>query len=362
MKNKGVGFGIVGCGMIAEVHAKAISEAKGGRLVAVTTRNKDRMERFAADQGGISAVESVEDLVRRDDVDVVCITTPSGAHLEPALAAANAGKHVLVEKPIEISASRTDAIIEACSRNGVYLASVFQNRFGNGVQALKQAVDGGRFGNLALCSTYVKWFRDQAYYDEGGWKGTRRLDGGGALMNQGIHAMDLLLWIAGPLVEVSAMKGIRAHDRIEVEDTAVACLKFAHGSFGVIEASTATWPGEARRIEIRGDQGSALLVDDQIVQWDFRTPLESDATTLEECGKEPAQKWGAANARHINSDGHRLQIQNLIDAIHGEEALAVDGREGRKAVEAIEAIYRSAESGTPVSLPLEENRPSSVLV
>lgn len=339
--------------MIAAVHATAIVQSTGGRLVAVASRKRESASAFAARHGDARVCDSVEELAADPQVDVVCIATPSGAHLEPALVAAEARKHILVEKPLEISTARVDAMIEACRNNRVRLAAVFQSRFGRGAQRVKQAAERGRFGRLALCSAYVKWHRAASYYQEGGWKGTRRWDGGGALMNQGIHAVDLLLWIAGPAARVSAMAGVRAHTDIEVEDTAAACLEFANGSYGVIEASTAIWPGEARRIEICGSQGSAVLVDDRIVRWDFAEPDENDKHVLEEFGQSTALRSGAANASQIDSEGHRLQVQNLIDALTDNSPLAICGSEARKAVEVIEAIYRSVEARASVTLPLQ---------
>src|SRR5207247_2605079 len=171
-------------------------------------------------------------------VDVVVITTPSGAHLEPAVAAAAAGKHVVVEKPLEITPDRCDRIIDACDQHGVQLCTIFPSRFADANVTLKAAVDAGKFGRLSLGEASNKWWRTQAYYDDGGWKGTRALDGGGALMNQAIHNVDLLLWMMGPVRQLCGFTATLAHERIEVEDTAVACLQFESGALGVIQATT----------------------------------------------------------------------------------------------------------------------------
>src|SRR4051812_274095 len=231
------GFGIVGVGMIADFHAQAIAATKGGRLVAIATRNPENARAFARKHDVPFATTSVDELVARPDVDVVCITTPSGAHLDPALAAVRAGKHVVIEKPIEITTERADTLLNAADKAGVQVAPIFQARFGDGARTLRAAVEAGRFGRLVLASAYVKWHRPASYYT--GWKGTLALDGGGALINQAIHAIDLLQWFAGMPAEVFCWKTRRVYTHIEGEDTAAATLKFADGALGTIEACTA---------------------------------------------------------------------------------------------------------------------------
>src|SRR5271155_1763202 len=221
------GFGIIGCGMIAEFHTRAINEIENARVVGTWSRNPanaDKIARLA--RGGCPAFADLNALLALPELDVVCICTPSGAHLEPAVEAARAGKHVVVEKPLEITLPRCDAIIAACDAAGVRLCTIFPSRFTAANIRLKEAIDLGRFGRLTLGDTYVKWWRTQEYYDSGGWRGTWRLDGGGALMNQAIHNVDLLSWLMGEVTQVSAMTATLAHARIEVEDTVVAVLQF----------------------------------------------------------------------------------------------------------------------------------------
>ncbi|HEX7446865.1 MAG TPA: Gfo/Idh/MocA family oxidoreductase, partial [Pirellulales bacterium] len=196
-----LGFGIVGCGMIANFHAKAIGDVRGARLVACFDTIAASADRLAA-ATGCRAYHRLEEMLADPKVHVVTIGTPSGAHLEPAVAAARAGKHVIVEKPLEITLKRCDRIINACHDAGVKLGTIFPSRFHDSSQELKRAVDAGRFGTLTLGDAYVKWFRSQAYYDSGAWRGTWQLDGGGALMNQAIHSVDLLTWLMGPVVEI----------------------------------------------------------------------------------------------------------------------------------------------------------------
>jgi predicted dehydrogenase len=213
-------------------------------------------------------------------LDVVCVCTPSGAHMEPAVRAAEAGKHVVVEKPLEITLPRCDAIIAACDTARVRLCTIFPSRFTAANLRLKEAIDLGRFGRLTLGDTYVKWWRTQQYYDSGGWRGTWDLDGGGALMNQAIHNIDLLYWLMGEVASITALTATLAHLRIEVEDTAVAALRFKNGALGVIEAATSAYPGLLKRTEIHGDRGSARVEQDDITLWDFQEKVPSDNEVL----------------------------------------------------------------------------------
>lgn len=342
-----IGFGIVGIGLIAEFHAQAIAQTAGGRVVAVCSRDAAKAQGFAEKHGRPFATSDIAEMVARPQVDVVCVTTPSGAHLDPALAAINAGKHVVIEKPIEITLERVDRILAAAAAAGVAVAPIFQARFGDGARSLKAALDAGRFGRLVLASAYVKWHRPATYYT--GWKGTLALDGGGAVINQAIHAVDQLQWFAGLPTEVFAFKTRRVHTAIEAEDTAVAALRFPGGALGTIEATTALWPGWSRRIEIGGELGSAVLEDDRIVKWDFRTARPEDEA-WRHGGAANALGSGASNPAAISTEGHRRQLQDLIDALREGRAPLLDGREGRKAVALVRAIYASAERGAAVTL------------
>lgn len=342
-----LGFGIVGVGMIADFHAQAIAHTRGGRLAGIATRNAENAQAFARKHSVPFATTSVDELVARPEIDVVCITTPSGAHLEPALAAVRAGKHVVVEKPIEITTERADELLRAADAAGVKVAPIFQARFTDGARTIKAALEAGRFGRLVLASAYVKWHRSREYYT--GWKGTLKLDGGGALINQAIHAIDLLQWFAGLPAEVFSWNTRRVHTGIEAEDTAVAALRYPDGALGTIEATTAAQPGWARRIELVGEKGSAVLDADHIARWDFVDALPGDeairtAKDLAELGS------GASVPGAISFEGHRRQIQDLIDAVRERRPVAIDGHEARKAVALIRGLYASAQRGTPVRL------------
>jgi predicted dehydrogenase len=275
--------------------------------------------------------------------------------MEPAVRAAEAGKHVVVEKPLEITLSRCDAIIDACDKAGVRLCTIFPSRFTAANIRLKEAITLGRFGRLTLGDTHVKWWRTQQYYDSGGWRGTWELDGGGALMNQAIHNVDLLYWLMGEVETITALSATLAHARIEVEDTAVAALRFKNGALGVIEAATSAYPGLLKRIEIHGDRGSARVEQDDITLWDFQEKVPSDNEVYAAMAGQSEFKAGASDPRGITHIGHRDQLIDFIEAIDHRRGAAVDGREGRKSVEIIRAIYRSASDGAQVRFPFNDN-------
>lgn len=350
---KTYGFGIIGCGMVADVHAAAITGLENGKLVAVSSRNSANVKRLV-DEYHVDGYLEYHEMLKRDDLDLVCVCTPSGVHLEAAVATAEARKHVIVEKPLEITLERCDQIIQACDEAGVRLCAIFNSRFVEGSQLLKKTVDSGRFGTLTLGGAYIKWYRPQAYYDSGGWRGTWKLDGGGALMNQSIHAIDLLQYIMGPVEAVQAFTGTLAHDRIEVEDVAVTALRFENGALGVIEGATAVYPGFLKRIEISGSNGTIVLEEEDITTWEFDPELPEDTEIRQKYAKRQSGGGGAADPRAIKHTNHRRQMADLIHSIETGTPHLVDGREGRKAVEIILAIYQSSREGRVVHLPLEQ--------
>lgn len=346
MRTGRIGFAIVGSGAIADFHARAIAAVAGAELRAVHSRTPAGAGRFAAAHGCV-AETSLPDLLARPDIDVVCVTVPSGMHGEIAIQALEAGKHVLCEKPLEITTERVDAMIAAAERANRVLAGVFQSRLTEGAQRLKQAVRDGRFGRIALCSGYVKWWREPDYYAGSSWKGTAALDGGGALMNQAIHTVDLLQWLMGIPVQVSARLGTRVH-AIEVEDTVAAWLEYPDGALGTIEAATSCYPGSALRIEIAGEKGAATLENGSLTRWQFRDPagVEDRSSAL---GATGAAGSGAADPRAIGHEGHRALIEDLVAAIASGRAPSIPARDARGAVAVVEAIYRSHRLRQPVT-------------
>jgi UDP-N-acetyl-2-amino-2-deoxyglucuronate dehydrogenase len=343
------GFGIIGCGMIAKFHARAIADLDDAKLVACYNRTAPKAEALAAEFGG-EVYTDLEQMLARDDLDIVTICTASGAHCEPAVAAARAGKHVIVEKPLDVTRERCQAMIDACAQAGVKLATIFPSRFHRASLLMKQAVEQGRFGRLALGDAYVKWFRTQEYYDSGAWRGTWELDGGGALMNQAIHSVDLLLWLMGPVVDVMAHTATLAHERIEVEDVATATIRFASGALGTIEATTAGFPGSLKKIELTGSRGTAILEEEDIIKWEFAEAIDTDAQLREEMLGRTKTGGGAGDPAAIGHHAHSLLFRDFLEAIEQDRPACIDGREGMRSVELILAIYESAKTGRRVEL------------
>ena len=353
------GFGIVGCGMISRFHAKALEEIRGAELIACFDEFPKSAKKFA-EETGCKAYDKLEDMLADPAVRIVTICTPSGAHMEPAVMAAKAGKHVVVEKPLEISLKRCDAIIKACNDANVKLCTIFPSRFSPANIALKDAIKEGRFGKLTLGDTYVKWWRDQKYYDSGGWRGTFAMDGGGAFMKQGIHNVDLLYWLMGDVVEVAAFTDTIAHERIEVEDVGVATVRFANGALGVIEATTAAGPnGLLKRTEIHGTKGTAIVEQDHVKHWEFAKVSPKDRAVRDKLMLDPEDAdeitGGAGDPMAISHEGHRDQLKDFIRAIDRGLKPSVDGEDGRKSVELILAIYKSAWTNKMVKLPLSSD-------
>jgi predicted dehydrogenase len=348
-----VRYAIIGGGGIGKFHAQALAKIPGAKLVAIADHDEAKARELAASYNA-KAYGQYRQMLECCQVDAVCICVPSGMHEIVAIACIEAGKHVLVEKPLEIRTDRCDRMIAAAARKGVLLGCVFQSRFSDAASWLKQAVDGGRFGKSVLGNAHIKWHRSSEYYDNSDWHGKKKLDGGGALINQGIHQVDLLRWLMGPVRTVSAMTKCIAHNGLEVEDLAVAILEFENGALGTIEATTAVWPGGPARLEIHGTTGSAVIEDGRLVLWQFRKRLPIDAKIEKAIEANQASGLGSAAAdpfASLDTEGHRRQLKDFTKAIQTGGQPFVDGHEGRKAVELIKAIYESAaHQGKLVSL------------
>ena len=336
-------FGIIGAGMIADYHAKAIRDIDDAELVGIYGRNSNKTTSLAS-KYGCQAYDDIDDMLSDQSVDVVTIATPSGVHLDPTLMAAKAGKHVLCEKPLEITVERIQRMIETCADYNVLLGGIFNRRFNPAVRALKRAIDKGRFGNLALADAQIKWYRSQEYYDSGQWRGTWQLDGGGALMNQAIHTIDLLQYFMGGIDQVCALTNTVAHKNIEVEDNAVAILKFNNGALGSIQASTACWSenGHPATINISGDQGSVFMADDKFILWEFSETLKEDEQVYNQMMNGNDVGLGANDPNAIDHQGHIANIQDFIDSLENGRNPEVSGIEALKSVKIIRAIYESA--------------------
>ena len=345
-----VGFGIIGCGNIGPVHAEALSQCKKARLVAVS----DVVEKSAqalAEKYGVTPYTDYRKLLENPAVEAVCLCVPSGMRADIGSVCAQAGKHILSEKPLEVNTKRIDVLINATNKAGVKLGCVFQSRFSEGAQHIHEALKAGRFGKLVMGDAYIKWFRSDEYYKSGAWRGTRKLDGGGVLMNQGVHQIDLLLWFMGPVKRVQARTALIGHEGLEVEDLACAMLEFESGALGVIEGSTATWPGHPARVEVHGLKGGAILEDGRLSFWQFQKDLKKDEKIREAMRETSALGSGAADPlKDLKCEGHRRQIEDFADAIRKNCDPTVTAASARMSVALIEAIYKSAKTGRPVTL------------
>ncbi|MBT8363402.1 MAG: Gfo/Idh/MocA family oxidoreductase [Deltaproteobacteria bacterium] len=352
----GYGFGIVGCGMIADFHAQAIKAMQGGHLACVFSRSKANADRVA-EAYNCASYQDYKAFLAHAGLDIVTIATPSGAHLKPCVQAAAAGKHIVCEKPLEVTLERVDRMIRACDENKVMLAGIFPRRFNEATAVFKQAVDSGRLGKITLADAYIKWYRTQEYYDSGDWRGTWLLDGGGALMNQSIHTIDLLYHLAGEVESVCAFASLAIHEGIETEDNAVAIVKFKNGALGVIEGSTSCFSptGHPAEVHLCGSEGSIFMRDDAFTVWEFKKKKPSDKKIRQkfraESGKAGA---GAADPKAIDFIGHQKCFEDAVRSLRNDQKPFIDGPEARNSIEIILAIYRSAlTGGKPVRLPLK---------
>lgn len=348
MSGKTYGFGIVGAGLIAPTHCKAIRALPNARLVACSDLEPEKAQKLAADFEIPHVYDDFHQMLERDDIDVIEVVTWSGAHAEQGLAAAKAGKHVIVTKPLDVRLDRIDRLIAACRDAQVKLGAIHQFRSYPAYRRLKAAIDEGRLGRLYLGNGFLKWWRSQEYYDAAPWRGTWNLDGGGALMNQAIHYVDMLTWLMGEPASLRGYLATQCHD-IEVEDCATAAIHWANGALGTFQGSTCTYQGLPARIEIHGERGNVVIEGDQIVHWHVEgDPLESGSAGLGSVA-DPAVHLG------LGVQAHSEQIADVLAAIEEDREPAINGAEARRAVEIILGIYHSAWTGDTVRFPLERD-------
>jgi predicted dehydrogenase len=340
--------GILGGGGISDTHARAAAAVPDLRVSAVCGKDDARVQALAARHGAVPFTDRAAFLQHRP-MDLVAIGTPSGVHADDAEAAAAAGLHILCEKPLDITTARIDRLLDAVRRSGVTLGVFFQDRATPDLLDVREAIAAGRLGRPILADARVKWYRPPEYYANSLWRGTWALDGGGAVMNQGVHTVDLLLWLLGDVRRVYA-KAITGLHPIEVEDTAVAVLEFASGVVATFEATTAAWPGYDRRVSISGTLGTVVIEQARVARWDLREtePLVGAAGGA---GAAVAGS-GAAASTHVVADAspHRRVFEDFVGALDTGRPPRVDGREGRRSVALIEAMYASSRSGQPVDL------------
>jgi predicted dehydrogenase len=329
---KNYNFAILGCGVISKTHALAINEIPNATLVGVADNNAEYARAFAQ-KNGVKAYESYQDMLADKDIDVVCICTPSGFHASNAIDALNAGKHVILEKPMSISNEWADKVIEACERTGKKLTVISQFRFSEDIKRVKKLIEENVFGKISLCTLTMKYYRNPEYYSSSSWRGTLRFDGGGALINQGIHGVDMLDYILGPITNVKGKIATISHN-IEGEDTAVAFFQTESGALGVIQASTCAYPGFDRRIEIHGDKGYVCLLENKIE----KLMVNGEMVDLGELNFTST----ANDNTVMDYRMHKAQFENFINGIEGKEKILVDCYEGKKALAIIQNIYQTS--------------------
>lgn len=330
-------IGLIGGGNISETHARACRAIAGVEVSAVFGTNSEKIARLCREYGG-TPFNNFEDFLSHRPMDLIIIGSPSGLHAEHGIAAARRGLHVLTEKPIEIAAERADALIAATEESGVKLGVLFQDRTKPHIRELKGWLDRGLLGRILLADARVKWYRPPEYYADSRWRGTLALDGGGALINQGIHTIDLLLWLLGDVVRVQARTSTLLH-KIEAEDTAVATLEFASGALGVFHATTAAFPGYPRRVEISGSEGTVILEHDRIISAKIRNASDLAASLIESPTDE---NESATSAAVSDFRGHQALVTDFLEAIRQNRAPLCDGREGRRSIALVESIYRAS--------------------
>jgi predicted dehydrogenase len=342
-----IGIGIVGCGTISEVHAQVISQLSDAKLISAYSRTPLRLEAFT-NRFDIKGYADYNFFLADKKLDAVVICTPNGTHLDYGIQAANAGKHLIVEKPLEITTKRAQELINHCHRNDVQLAVIYQNRFHEAAVSMKYAIDTGQIGKIVMARASIKWYRDDAYYKKAPWRGTLELDGGGALINQGIHTVDLLCWMAGPVSSIQAYKATLTHEGITGEDTLSAALLFKNGALGVLEASTSIVPAQNRVIEVNGTKGTVLLDGEEFRLYDSSGQLHTKSTSVK---KKQHISAGSAGAMAGFSNGlHLAQYQSILEHFEKGTDPVVSGKDSLLSLAVVEAAYYSAKHGNSVSI------------
>lgn len=345
---KTIGFGVVGAGLISPFHLNAVKDAEGGEAIGLFDVNQERAKEMA-DKFGIKVYASLEEMLSDDAVQVVCVATPNHLHRDIVIAAAEAGKHVLTEKPPAMSLTETDEMLAACEKAGVKFGCFVQCRIRKAIQAMKQAVESGRFGTLLRADAYMKWFRPQEYYTSDGWRG-QRLSGSGVTVAQGFHYIDLLQYLAGPAIKLEARMENLNHPGIELEDDSLAFVEYACGAKGVIQLSTALWPGTDIRIELNGTDGTAVMVGETIETWKFREERPEDEE-IRNLGNA-AQATGAGGAADFGHSDHTVVVQDMINCIGTDKEVIIPVKDVRPTLEIVLAMYQAAGRGTAVEWPV----------
>ena len=345
-------FGIIGCGVIGPTHAEAIASLPDAQLVAVADPIEARAQKLAA-KHNVTPYADIQAMLDREQLDVVTVCTPSGEHGKHACQVMRTGRHVIVEKPMEIKRAALDEMLRTQQEMGVKLSVISQHRFDAATQRIHALVQEQAFGRLVLGNALIPWWRSQAYYDSGAWRGTWEFDGGGVLMNQSIHSIDVLQWLMGPVKSLYAYTDTLAH-RMETEDVGAAVLRFANGAVGTIAATTGAYPGVTTRIEVFGDKGSAVIENDQLsylhLARDEQEQLGDYGANPKTAQKSVIDSSAAQNPAALSVNSHALQIADMIRAIRENGTPLVDGNAARQAVDVILAIYESVRTHKEVTL------------
>lgn len=335
-------FAIIGAGVISPFHARSITRNENAELVAICDIEIEKAIKLGEDYGVNKTYKDYNDMFEKEEIDVVSICVPSGIHAEVAIAAAKCGIHVLCEKPLDITSEKMTEMIDVCKENNVKLGAVYQRRTLDAAVITRKAIQEGKLGKIVLGDAYLKYYRSPEYYESAGWRGTWEMDGGGALMNQGVHGVDLIQWMVGEVESVFAYSAPLVRN-IKVEDTAVIAVKYKSGAFGVIQSATSVYPGQETRFEIHGENGSIIFDDNGFKQWTF---LDSD----EEIPRVGNTEGGSDDPQAISEDGHSIFVDDIIKAIQEDREPLVSGEEARKAVDLILAIYESSRTGREVKV------------
>ncbi len=344
-------FALVGAGFIGGVHARELAGLDEAELVAVVDTDRTKAEALATRYGAPVATTDLDAVLRRDDVDAVSICTPTGVHADGAVAALDAGKHVVVEKPLDVTLAAADRIIDAEKRSGKTVAVISQHRFDRSSEKVLQAVRDGHLGTITSAIASHAWWRGQSYYDSGDWRGTWALDGGGAVMNQTVHTIDLMTTVVGTPIEVFAYTACLAHERIEVEDTAIAVVKFASGALGIIHGTTAAYPGLDASLRVFGSKGSAVISDDELVFLHENAGEAPEIAMSEMTGANQVTDEFRLEPEDLTlGRAHRRQLADFVEAVTTGRPPRVGTAEARTALSVILAMYESAASGCPVKL------------
>jgi predicted dehydrogenase len=347
-----IGFGLLGAGLIAPFHAKAIQASQSARLVGVADLDRARLAKLTG-EFNCKAYAGLDEMLADPEVQVVNILTPNHLHTEAVLAAARAGRHLLVEKPPAMSLGEVDTMQEACRAAGVKIGVVLQCRTRRSVQAIRNAIQGGRFGKIYHADTIMKWFRPADYYRMDAWRSSRR-SGAGVTIQQAFHYIDLLQYLIGPVQRVEAHMTNLAHPGFALEDTALAFVTYANGAQGVVQASTALWPGTDMRIEVNGENGTAIMVGERMDTWKFKDERPEDET-VRRLGSAAAAT-GARGAADLGFVDHQAVIEDMVKAIvEGSEPM-ISLASVRPTLEWALAMYLSAQQGTPVDLPIVDEQ------